>query len=49
MIQTVKAEGLSGKCVTVSLAIHKPTVGTTLGYCSDARGETPAIEAKSES
>jgi hypothetical protein len=48
MMLTVKAEGLSGKCVTVSLAIHKPTTGNTLGYYSDARVETPSIEAKSE-
>lgn len=49
MTLTVKSEGLSGKSVTVSLAIQKPTTGRSLGYCLDARGETPAIEAKSES
>jgi hypothetical protein len=34
--------------VKVSLASHKPTTGTTLGYCSDARGETSANEATTE-
>jgi hypothetical protein len=48
MILAVKAEGIAGKSVTVSLASYKPTTGSTLGYFSDGRGETPAIEVTSE-